>query len=89
MKYFAAISQVLNIWLLDLQEVGVDLASYGAEEKALHLAGKVDNSLSVCIGDARSQSSNLWAFLTASSRRLAILVLGAERHFLGRVFGNG
>jgi hypothetical protein len=43
-KYFAAISQILNIWLLDLQEGGVDLACYGAEVKALHLAGNVDNS---------------------------------------------
>jgi hypothetical protein len=43
-KYFAAISQILNIWLLDLQEGGVDLACYGAEGKTLHLAGNIDNS---------------------------------------------
>lgn len=41
---FIGILQVLNIWLLDLQEVGVDLARYGSDEKALHLAGTINNT---------------------------------------------
>jgi hypothetical protein len=38
-----AISQVFDMWLFDLHEIGVDLAQYGAREKALHLTGTVDN----------------------------------------------
>jgi hypothetical protein len=43
-KRFALISQVLSIWLSDLQEVGVDLMHYAADEKALHLTGEVNRS---------------------------------------------
>ena len=44
-KRFALISQVLNIWLSDLQEVGVDLVHYATDEKALHLTGAVNRSI--------------------------------------------
>jgi hypothetical protein len=40
-KFLAAAFQILGLWLADLKEVGVDLARYGAKEKALHLTGKV------------------------------------------------
>lgn len=43
-KRFALISQILNIWLSDLQEVGVDLVRYAVDEKVLHLAGAVNRS---------------------------------------------
>jgi hypothetical protein len=41
---FVAIPQLLEIWLSDLREVGVDLVRYGADEKALYLTGAVDNT---------------------------------------------
>jgi hypothetical protein len=41
------ISQILDMWLFDLHEIGVDLAQYGAKEKALHLTGMVNN-VAIC-----------------------------------------
>jgi hypothetical protein len=42
-NFFTTILQVIRIWLFDLQEAGIDLVCYGADEKALHLGGIVHN----------------------------------------------
>ncbi len=45
------VSQTLKIWLLDLEEVGVDLVQYGVKKRDLLLADEVRREFLVNIGD--------------------------------------
>jgi hypothetical protein len=50
---FTTILQVIKIWLFDLQEAGIDLVCYGADEKVLHLGRIVDNRCTFYLRNCR------------------------------------